>query len=99
MIIHIITWRVSSLISDRGILFSVFDKQKGPVPVFTEEVSREEAAHIGLRSQMTLSMMDSTDLETAEAILPFSGINKLGFILLFHRVNGKIFYRSQPFLP
>jgi hypothetical protein len=77
------TWRVSSLISDRGIIFSVFDKQKGPIPIFTEEVSKEEATHIGLRSQMTLSIMDSTDLETTEAILPFSGINKLGFILLF----------------
>ncbi|MFX0087024.1 MAG: hypothetical protein ACFFAU_15305 [Candidatus Hodarchaeota archaeon] len=71
------------MITDRGILFSVFDRQKGPIPIFAEEISKEEAKFIGLRSQMTLSMMDSTKIETAEAILPFSGINKLGFILLF----------------
>jgi hypothetical protein len=71
------------LIDNRGILFSIFDKQKGPIPVFFEELTKEEASHIALRSQMTLSMMSSAELETAEAILPFSGINKLGFILLF----------------
>lgn len=71
------------MISNRGILFSIFDKQKGPVPIFFEELTKEEASHITLRSQMTLSMMSSSELETAEAILPFPKIEKLGFILLF----------------
>jgi len=70
---------------DRGILFSVFDKQKGlSVPIFfSGEINQEEASHVARRSQMTLIMMSTTDLESAEAILPFSRLNKLGFILLF----------------
>ncbi|MFX0212063.1 MAG: hypothetical protein ACFFDT_39185 [Candidatus Hodarchaeota archaeon] len=70
---------------NRGILFSVYDKQKGlSVPIFfSGGISKEEASHVARRSQMTLTMMSTTDLETAEAILPFSGLDKLGFILLF----------------
>lgn len=69
--------------SSRGILFSIFDNQKGPIPIFTNEITKEEASYIGLRSQLTLSMMDSTDLKTVEAILQFSEIKKISFILLF----------------
>lgn len=70
---------------DRGILFTVFDKQKGlSVPIFhSRELSQGEADQISRRSQMTLSMMNTAELETAEAILPFSALKKLGFILLF----------------
>lgn len=69
----------------RGVLFSVFDQQKGlSIPIFySGGINQEEADHVSRRSQMTLTMMSSADLETAEAILPFSGLNKLGFILLF----------------
>ena len=68
---------------DRNILFSVFDRQKGSVPIYYTGLSEEEAVHITRRSEMTLSMMTSSELETAEAILPFSALKKLGFILLF----------------
>ncbi len=70
---------------DRGVLFSVFDQKKGlSVPIFhSGGITKDEASHVARRSQMTLTMMSSTELETAEAILPFSGLNKLGFILLF----------------
>ena len=70
---------------DRGILFSVFDQKEGlSVPVYySGGLTEEEASHIAHRSQMTLSMMSTAEVETAEAILPFSGLNKLGFILLF----------------
>ncbi|MFX0013789.1 MAG: hypothetical protein ACFFB2_03415 [Promethearchaeota archaeon] len=70
---------------DRGILFSVFDKQKGlSIPIFySGGINQDEATHVARRSQMTLTMMSTTDLETAEAILPFTGLDKIGFILLF----------------
>ncbi|MFW9904996.1 MAG: hypothetical protein ACFFFH_11730 [Candidatus Thorarchaeota archaeon] len=70
---------------ERGVLFTVFDQKQGlSVPIYySGAIGQEEANHIARRSQMTLTMMSSADLETAEAILPFSGLNKLGFILLF----------------
>lgn len=70
---------------DRGILFSVFDQKEGlSIPVYySGGLTEEEASHVAHRSQMTLSMMSTAEVETAEAILPFSGLNKLGFILLF----------------
>lgn len=68
---------------DRNILFSVFDRKKGSVPIYYTGLSEQEAVHITRRSEMTLSMMTSSELETAEAILPFSALKKLGFILLF----------------
>jgi hypothetical protein len=76
---------------DRDVLFSVFDRKKGAIPIFYQGgITQEQASHIAHRSQMTLSMMDSAQLETAEAILPFSGLNKLGFILLFQ------IYQAEP---
>ena len=71
------------LIGNRGILFSIFDKQRGPVPIFFENITKEEASHIAQRSQMTLLMMSSAEVETAEAILQFSEIKRISFILLF----------------
>ncbi len=68
---------------DRSLLFSVFDKTKRSFPVFTDNLTKEEASLIAIRSQMTLSMMDEARLETAEAVLPFTSINKIAFILLF----------------
>ncbi len=68
---------------DRSLLFSVFDKSKRSFPIFSENLSKEESSLIAIRSQMTLSMMDEANLETAEAVLPFSTINKMAFILLF----------------
>lgn len=70
---------------DRGVLFSVFDQQKGlSVPIFhSGGIDNNEATHVARRSQMTLTMMSTAEVETAEAILPFSGLNKLAFILLF----------------
>ncbi len=70
---------------DRGVLFTVFDQKQGlSIPIFySGAINQEEANHIARRSQMTLTMMSSAELETAEAILPFSGLEKLGFILLF----------------
>lgn len=69
---------------ERSVLFTVFDQKQGlSIPIFYSALDRDEADHIARRSQMTLTMMSSADLETAEAILPFSGLNKIGFILLF----------------
>jgi len=70
---------------ERGVLFTVFDQKQGlSVPIYyAGAIDQEEANHVARRSQMTLTMMSSADLETAEAILPFSGLDKLGFILLF----------------
>ncbi|UCG04299.1 MAG: hypothetical protein JSW11_09990 [Candidatus Heimdallarchaeota archaeon] len=70
---------------ERGVLFTVFDQKQGlSIPIFySGALNQEEANHVARRSQMTLTMMSSADLETAEAILPFSGLGKLGFILLF----------------
>jgi hypothetical protein len=70
---------------DRNVLFSVYDKQKGAVPLFYEgkDLTSQKASQIALRSQMTLAMMSSTDLESAEAILPFTKMEKIAFILLF----------------
>jgi hypothetical protein len=62
----------------------------GALPIFySGDLSKQDAQKIAFRSQMTLSMMLSADLETAEAILPFSSLNKIGFILLFqiHQTN------------
>ena len=70
----------------RDVLFCVFTSRKRALPVFfTNKLDKELATHIALKSQMTLSMMDSTELETAEAILPFSGLTekRIGFIYLF----------------
>jgi hypothetical protein len=70
---------------ERGVLFTVFDQKQGlSVPIYySGAIDQEQANHVARRSQMTLTMMSSADLETAEAILPFSGLDKLGFILLF----------------
>lgn len=69
---------------DRDVLFSVFDEKRGAFPIFFEgTLAKDDALKIAMRSQMTLSMMSSADLETAEAILPFSSLNRIGFILLF----------------
>ncbi|MFW9854813.1 MAG: hypothetical protein ACFFFG_07115 [Candidatus Thorarchaeota archaeon] len=70
---------------DRTVLFSVYDKKRGAIPLFYEgkNLTSEKATQIALRSQMTLAMMSSADLESAEAILPFSKLEKIAFILLF----------------
>ncbi|WP_455143524.1 hypothetical protein [Candidatus Hodarchaeum mangrovi] len=67
---------------DRAVLFNVFDR-KGPVPIFFEGLNEEEARFIALRSQMTLSQMSAAEVDNAEAILPFSNLGKIAFILLF----------------
>jgi hypothetical protein len=71
----------------RDILFSVFMKSRGASPVFyTREVLTDaDASRVALKSQMTLSMMNSAELESAEAILPFSdlSVKMIGFIYLF----------------
>ncbi|MHA1972705.1 MAG: hypothetical protein ACTSW1_06925 [Candidatus Hodarchaeales archaeon] len=74
--------------SDRGVLFNVFEKT-GAKPIFFDGITAEEAKYIALRSQMTLSQMNAADAKTAEAILPFSGLKKITFILLFqiHQTN------------
>jgi len=70
---------------ERDVLFSIFDTKKGAIPIyFSGAINHQEAKTVAFRSQMTLSMMSSTELETAEAILPFTSINKIGFILLFN---------------
>jgi hypothetical protein len=74
----------------RDVLFSVFDEKMGALPIYySGDLSKQDAQKVAFRSQMTLSMMSSADLETAEAILPFSSLNKIGFILLFqiHQTN------------
>ncbi|MHA2346318.1 MAG: hypothetical protein ACXACP_06335 [Candidatus Hodarchaeales archaeon] len=71
---------------ERDVLFCVFTSKKRGFPVFfTKKLTEDQAALVAMKSQMTLSMMDSTELETAEAILPFSGLieNRIGFIYLF----------------
>ena len=69
---------------DRDILFSVFTQKKGPIPVF-HTLSSQDATRVAFKSQTTLSMMDRSELESAEAILPFTNLDggKLGFIYLF----------------
>jgi len=71
----------------RDILFSVFTKQRGSFPVFhtKESLTDSDAMIIAVKSQMTLSMMNNTELENAEAILPFTNLAKsmIGFIYLF----------------
>ncbi|MHA1331527.1 MAG: hypothetical protein ACTSR2_10665 [Candidatus Hodarchaeales archaeon] len=73
---------------NRAVLFNVFEKT-GARPIFWDGITAEEAKYIALRSQMTLSQMNAADAETAEAILPFSGLSKIAFILLFqiHQAN------------
>jgi hypothetical protein len=72
----------------RDILFCVFTKERGAFPVFhtKESLTDSDAQKIAIKSQMTLSMMNSAELESAEAILPFSslaGESLIGFIYLF----------------
>ena len=67
---------------DHAVLLNVFDKN-GPVPIFYEGLNEEEARFIAFRSQMTLSQMSAADVDSAEAILPFSSLRKIAFILLF----------------
>lgn len=75
----------------RDILFSVFTKTRGSFPVFhtKETITDSDARDISIKSQMTLSMMNSTELESAEAILPFAAIAEglIGFIFLFQIQN------------
>ena len=71
----------------RDILFSVFTKQRGSFPVFhtRESLTDSDAMTIAVKSQMTLTMMNNAELESAEAILPFTNLaeSMIGFIYLF----------------
>lgn len=71
----------------RDILFSLFTKGRGAFPVFhtKETLTDADALKIAVKSQMTLSMMNNSELENAEAILPFTSLEEsmIGFIYLF----------------
>ena len=71
----------------RDILFSLFTKARGAFPVYHTKLllNDSDALNVAVKSQMTLSMMNNTDLENAEAILPFTSLaeSMIGFIYLF----------------
>ncbi|MFW9992099.1 MAG: hypothetical protein ACFFD4_08545 [Candidatus Odinarchaeota archaeon] len=70
--------------SKLDIIFSVFDNELGPIPIFsTKKGDYNFGLKIAFKSQLTLSMIDIDKFESTEAVLPFPDIKKIAYVYLF----------------
>jgi hypothetical protein len=66
------------------VIFSVFDRKKGPVILYSSLDSPDSAKKVAVRSFIAIGAMEEqTDLSGKHAVVPLPGLNKIAFYYMF----------------